>query len=107
MLQPVEEMIFDSNSTEKYKNIFRNETEIKWIKLLQTPFPLGFNENIYHQGNTSKMPDFNVFSLLDIRGRYRRSRDKTPASVSAVFKELAQHPPHTLFDMWNLFFDHP
>ena len=32
---------------------------------------------------------------------------KTPASVSAVFKELAQHPPHTLFDMWNLFFDHP
>ena len=32
---------------------------------------------------------------------------KTPASVSTVFKELAQHPPHTLFDMWNLFFDHP
>ena len=32
---------------------------------------------------------------------------KTAASVSAVFKELAQHPPHTLFDMWNLFFDHP
>ena len=32
---------------------------------------------------------------------------KTPASVSAVFKELAQHPPHTLFDMCNLFFDHP
>ena len=31
---------------------------------------------------------------------------KTPASVSAVFKELTQHPPHTLFDMWNLFFDH-
>ena len=29
--------------------------------------------------------------------------DKTPASVSAVFKELAQHPPHTLFDRWNLF----
>ena len=28
---------------------------------------------------------------------------KTPASVSAVFKELTQHPPHTLFDMWNLF----
>ena len=22
---------------------------------------------------------------------------KTPASVSAVFKKLAQHPPHTLF----------
>ena len=35
-----------------------------------------------------------------------RTLGKTPASVSAVFKELAQHPPHTLFDMWNLFFDH-
>ena len=76
MLQPVEEMIFDSNSTEIYKNIFRHETELKWIKLLQTPIPLGFNDNIYHQGNISKMPDFDVFSLLDIRRPNRRSRGK-------------------------------
>ena len=76
MLQPVEEMIFDSNSTERYKNIFRHETELKWIKLLQTPFPLGFNDDIYHQGNTSKMPDFDVFSLLAIRRHKRRSRGK-------------------------------
>ena len=76
MLQPVEEMIFDSNSTERYKNIFRHETELRWIKLLQTPFPLGFNDNIYHQGNISKMPDFDVFSLLDIRRRNRRCRGK-------------------------------
>ena len=76
MLQPVEEMIFDSNSTERYKNIFRHETELKWIKLLKAPFPLGFNDNIYHQGNISQMPDFDVFSLLDIRRRNRRSRGK-------------------------------
>ena len=76
MLQPVEEMIFNSNSTERYKNIFRHETELKWIKLLQTPFPLGFNYNIYHQGDISKMSDFDVFSLLDIRRRNRRSRGK-------------------------------
>ena len=68
MLQPVEEMIFDSNSTERYTNISRHETELKWIKLLQIPFPLGFTDNIYYQGNISKMPDFDVFSLLDIRG---------------------------------------
>ena len=24
-------------------------------------FPLGFNNNIYHEGNIYKMPDFNVF----------------------------------------------
>ena len=76
MLQPVEEMIFDSNSTERFKNIFRHETELKWIKLLQTPFPLGFNDNIYHQKDIAKMPDFDVFSLLDIRRRNRRSRGK-------------------------------
>ena len=46
------------------------------MKLLQTPFPLGFNDNIYNQGNISKMPDFYVFSLLNIRRRNRRSRGK-------------------------------
>ena len=38
-----------------------NGTKRKWIKLLRTPFPLGFNGNIYHQGNISEMPDFDVF----------------------------------------------
>ena len=46
------------------------------MKLLQTHFPLGFNDNIYHQGNISKMPDFDVLSLLNIRRRNRRSRGK-------------------------------
>ena len=45
----------------------------KWIKLLQTPFPLGFNDNIYHEGNISKMLDSGVFSLLEIRKRKSRS----------------------------------
>ena len=35
-----------------------------WIKLKQTPHPLGFNDNIYHEGNISRLPDFDVFSLL-------------------------------------------
>ena len=44
-----------------------------WQLLLQTPFPLGFNDNIYHEGNISKLPDFDVFSLLEIRKRKSRS----------------------------------
>ena len=76
MIQPVEEMIFNSNSSKRYKFIFRHEIELKWIKSLRTPFPLGFNDTVYHQGNISKMPDFDVFSLLDIRRRMRRSRGK-------------------------------
>ena len=53
-----------------FNNIKRFETELKWIKLLQTASPpLGLNDNIYHERNISKMPDFDVFSLLDIRKR--------------------------------------
>ena len=33
---------------------------------LQTPFPRGFNDNIYHEGNIFKIADFDIcFFLLD------------------------------------------
>ena len=51
----------------RLKNIKRHETELKWIKFLQSPFPLGFNDNLYHEGNISKMPDFDVFSVLECK----------------------------------------
>ena len=60
---------YDKDFSSRFKIIKRHETELKWIKLLQTPFPLGFNDNIYHEGNISKMSDFDVFSLLEIRKR--------------------------------------
>ena len=66
-------MTYDANSTRRLKIIKRHETELKWIKLLQTPYPLGFNDNIYHVGNILKMPDFDVFSLLEFRKRTARS----------------------------------
>ena len=73
LVQPVENLTYDKNSLSRFKIIKRHETELKWIKLLQTPFPLGFNDNIYHEGNISKMPDFDVFSLLEIRKRKSKS----------------------------------
>ena len=57
----LKQIIHKSNSTETFKNILRHELELKWIKRLQTPIPLGFNDNIYHEGNISKMPDFDAF----------------------------------------------
>ena len=61
MVQTVEGLLFNSNSTERYKNIFRHVTELN----KQTPIPLVFNDNIYHKGNISKMPDFDgVFFLI-------------------------------------------
>ena len=76
MFQSVETFIHKSNSIERFKTILRHELELKWIKRLQTPFTLGFNDNIYHEGNISKMPDFDAFSLLDIKKRNKRSHDK-------------------------------
>ena len=65
--QPVEQIIYDPNASSRLKNIKRHETELKWIKFLQSHFPSGFNDNIYHEGNISKMPDFAVFSLLECK----------------------------------------
>ena len=65
----MEKIYYDVNSTARFKIIKRHKTELKWIKSLQTPFPLGFNDNIYHEGNISKMPEFDIFSLLECRKR--------------------------------------
>ena len=61
VIQLVEKIIYDPKSSTRLKNIKRHETELNWIKFLQSPFPLGFNDTIYHEGNISKMPDFDVF----------------------------------------------
>ena len=54
LVQPVENITYDANSTSRFKIMKRHETELKWIKLLQTPYPLGFSDNIYHEGNIRK-----------------------------------------------------
>ena len=54
----VEKIAYGDNSTKRYRNILRHELELKWIKLLQTPHPLGFNDTIYHESNISRLPDF-------------------------------------------------
>ena len=75
-IQPVEKITNGDNSTKRYKNILRHELELKWIKLLQTPHLLGFKYYIYHEGNISRLPDFDVFSLLYIHKRNKRSHGK-------------------------------
>ena len=51
------------NYSARFKFIKRHKTDLKWIKVLQTPFPLGFNDYIYHEVNIFKMADFYVFSV--------------------------------------------
>ena len=40
---------------------------------MQSASPLGFNDNIYQEGNISKMPDLMYVSFLEIRKLKRRS----------------------------------
>jgi len=76
-IQPVEKIIYDPSTTKTTKKAILQETELKWIKLLQTPFPLGLNDNIYHKGNISRMPDYDVYQkLFGIRKRKYRSHGK-------------------------------
>ena len=69
-------------------SLLRHELELVWIKLLQTPHPLGFNDNIYHEGNISRLPDFGVFSILDIHKRNNRSHGKCK---NGIFKRKNKH----------------
>ena len=66
LVQSAEKLIYDENSSVRFNTIKRLETKLKWIKVLQSASPLGFNDNIYQEGNISKIPDFDVFSLLKI-----------------------------------------
>ena len=59
-VQPVEKLTYQENSSTRFKIIKRHETELKLIKFLQTSSPLGFNDNIYHEGNMSKMANFGI-----------------------------------------------
>ena len=43
--------------------------ELNWIRNLQSPFPLGLNDNIYQAGNISKDPSIDIFKIFSIRKR--------------------------------------
>jgi len=74
--QPLEQIVYEDNATVAQKNRARFTAELNWIKKLQTPYPLGLNDNIYKQGNLSKDPDIDVFSLVHERKRRARSHGK-------------------------------
>ena len=90
LVQPVEKLTYDKDSSSRFKTIKRHKTELKWIKLLQTPFPLGFNDNIYHEGNISKMQDFDVFSLLQTQKRKSRSHGIAVKRSNTSLKDLSK-----------------
>ena len=106
LIVAVHAKVYDKNSSSRFKIIKRHETELKWIKLLQTPFPLGFNDNIYHEGNISKMPDFDVFSLLEIRKRKSRSHGIRKKGNGKRKKRAVKRSNTSLKDLSKVLEDH-
>ena len=105
-MQPVENLIYDENSSVRFNNIKSLETELKWIKLLQSASPLGFYDNIYQEGNISKMPDFDVFSLLEIRRRKHRSHGKRQKGNDKRKRCAAQKSGTSLYNLSSKLREH-
>ena len=76
LVQPVEKLSSDKNTSVNFNNIKKFETELEWIKLLQTATLFGLNDSVYHERNISKLPDFDDFSLLEIQKHKSRSHGK-------------------------------
>ena len=106
LVQPVEKLTYDKNSSSIFKIIKRYETELKWIKLLQTSFPMGFKDNIYHEGNISKMPGFDVFSPLEIRKHKSRSHGIRKKGNGKRKKRAAIRSNTSLKDLSKVLEDH-
>jgi hypothetical protein len=75
-IQPVEQIIYDSDASASFKVKFRHLAELKWIKSLQTPFLLGLNDSIFQQNKISKNPNIDIFSILNVRKRKSRSHER-------------------------------
>ena len=54
LVQPVEKLSYDENSSVRFNTIRRFETELKWIKLLQSASPFGLTTTSIKRGTFLK-----------------------------------------------------
>ena len=64
VIQQVEKIIYHLNSSTRLKIIRDMKLDLNGLNCLQSHFPLGFNDYIYHECNISKMPEFDVNFLF-------------------------------------------
>lgn len=72
-IQIVEQVIYNTTDSIAIKIQKKFSRELHWIKLLQTPYPLGLNDNIYKLGNISRIK-IDIFDLYYCNKRNTRSR---------------------------------
>ena len=75
-------------------------------KIITNTFSTGLNDNIYHEGNISKMPDFDFFSLLEIRKRKSRSHGIREKGNSKRKKRAVKRSNTSLKELSKVLEDH-
>ena len=65
--QPLETIQKQQEQSHKQIEDSRNIIELSWIKRLQTAYPLGLNDNILGQGNTSPTYPIDIMNIMDKR----------------------------------------
>lgn len=107
-MQPLEiiEKLPDQSKREFIRS--RRECELKWIKKLQTAYPLGLNDNIMGQGNISQRASINIMNISSPKLRHRRShgrrqnynirhKKKTNITVKDLYIIFKNNGRHGLF----------
>ena len=73
---------------------------------MQSPFPLGSNDNIYYEVNISKMSDFDAFPFSECKKRKCRSHGKCK-NGNIKHKICTEKPINTsLKDLSIAFYNH-
>lgn len=75
-VQPLEIVTKQPGQSHKQYENSRKNSELNWIKKLQTAYPLGLNDNIMGKGNISRTSSIDIMDIVDKRTRNHRSHGK-------------------------------
>ena len=71
-MQPLEIVHRLKDQSHKQHERSRLDSELKWIKQLQTVYPLGLNDNVMGVGNVSKLTNINIMEISSKKSRNNR-----------------------------------
>ena len=90
-MQPLEIVHRLKDQSHKQHERSRLDRELKWIKQLQTVYPLGLNDNVMGVGNISKLTNINIMEISSKKSRNNRNK----RTIHRVFVSLS--------DLLNIF----
>ena len=75
-VQPLEIVHRLKDQSHKQHERSRLDCELKWIKKLQTVYPLGLNDNVMGVGNVSRLTNFDIMEISSKKSRNNRSHGR-------------------------------